>query len=198
LDFAALDDEALVRRCQQGDAAAWSVLVRRYQRLVYTIPRRAGLSEEESADVFQATFTRLFRAIDRLKDPARIRAWLVTTAHRETLRVLKQRRDGLPTVSIDDAFPDGDAEEAEPGPDAGFPTPPGTSSEPSVEERWDEVRQALDRLEPRCRQLLELLFLSDLEPSYAEVSQRLGMPVGSIGPTRSRCLEHLRKRVAVR
>lgn len=213
LNDESLDDAELVRRCQAGDAAAWGVLVHRFQRLVYTIPRRAGLDESASADVFQLTFTRLYQHIASVQDGARVRAWLVTTARRESLRELKRagRREGM-TVSLDDPRPlpggdrgDDDVHGGEVGAGDGAPDDPGEGASvaerlaaPAAdglceEERWHEVQRAVERLEPRCRQLIELLFLTEPEPSYAEIGRRLGIPIGSIGPTRGRCLARLRK-----
>jgi RNA polymerase sigma factor (sigma-70 family) len=77
-----LSDTELVERCRAGQQSAWNTLVRRYQRLVFTVPRRAGLSEDQAADVFQVVFSRLFEHLDRLGDPSRVQAWLVTTAKR--------------------------------------------------------------------------------------------------------------------
>jgi RNA polymerase sigma factor (sigma-70 family) len=95
-------DAELLAHCRRGGQAAWAVLVRRYQALIYTIPRRAGLPEEAAADVFQFAFVRLFEQLDRIEDPSRLRAWLVTTAKRETLRLLELARR---TVALDDAAP---------------------------------------------------------------------------------------------
>lgn len=197
MDLQELSDAELVRRCRQGEAAAWSTLVRRFQRLVYTIPRRARLPEQACADVFQLSFTRLYENIDRLSDPSRVRAWLVTTARRETLRELEnakseraddniERTSGTRAANVDgDALDNNEAYEMT-----------ATDSGETDEERWHAVRLALDRLEPRCRQLLELMFLAEPEPSYADIGSRLGMAVGSIGPTRGRCLAQLRKLMA--
>src|SRR5919204_2083311 len=82
-----LSDEALIWACRRGEAAAWEALVARYQRLVYAVPRRAGLNEEASGEVFQRVFAVLVEQLDRIEQPERIRAWLVTTARRETWRV---------------------------------------------------------------------------------------------------------------
>jgi RNA polymerase sigma factor (sigma-70 family) len=188
LDLPSLTDEELVLLCRQGRQAAWSVLVRRYQRLVFTVPTRARLPEQVARDVFQITFTRLFESIDRLEQPSRVRAWLVTTARRETLKAL-QSSDGLPAAAMVD-FDEGTAR-AEGEARAGAAGEP--ASDPDEEERWHEVRAAVDRLGARCRQLIELLFLHPDELTYEEIGHRLGIPPGSIGPTRGRCLAQLRK-----
>lgn len=182
-----LSDEVLIGLCREGREAAWSTLVRRFQRLVYTVPRRAGLGEAQAADVFQAAFSRLFEHLHRLDDPARVRAWLVTTARRETLRVLEEARR---IVDLAPASPDGDAAEdpLESIPDSA-PLPDGLLADLQEQHR---VRAALERLEPRSRQLLELLFIEDPTPPYAEIAARLGIAEGSIGPTRARALAKLR------
>ena len=83
-------DEQLVRACQRGDEDAWEQLITRYRRLVYTIPRRAGLDDDLAAEVFQRVFITLLESIDRIEQPARISTWLVTTARRETWRTGKE------------------------------------------------------------------------------------------------------------
>jgi RNA polymerase sigma factor (sigma-70 family) len=170
-------DEKLVRACRQGEAAAWGSLVNRYQRLIYTIPRRAGLDEDQAAEVFQCAFARLLEHLGGIEQPGRIRAWLVTTAKRETLRLIRQHSteqsvSGLETVPDDTPLPD------------------------EVLERLEEqhlIRMALAALGERCRQLLTLLFYRPEPPSYAEIAALLTMPEGSLGPTRARCLQTLRR-----
>ena len=183
------DDATLVARCGKGEAAAWAALVGRYQRLVYAIAMRAGSDEHAAADIFQTVFSRLLEHLPRLTQPDRLQAWIVTTAKREALRT---RHLGRRTVSLtrpDDA--EGDALED---------TLPDDS--PLAEEALDQLqqldllRQGLDRLDARCRELLLLLFRDDDDrPMYDEVARTLGVPVGSIGPTRSRCLVKLRRLV---
>ncbi len=83
-------DESLLLACRSGDAMAWETLLRRYQRLVYSVPRRAGLGNDLAADVFQQVFAKLVEQVERIEQPARIGAWLVTTARRESWRVSRQ------------------------------------------------------------------------------------------------------------
>jgi RNA polymerase sigma factor (sigma-70 family) len=188
--FDDLDDEALLAQCRAGRQAAWSTLVRRYQRLVYTVPRRAGLDDGAAADVFQTTFARLVEHIDRIEDAARVRAWLVTTAKRETLRLLEQARrvvDLAPAGGRDDAEADGDDPlDRLPADD---PLPEELLSEL---QQHDRLRRAVDRLDPRARAFVELVFLHDPPLTYTEIAARLGIAEGSIGPTRARCLAKLR------
>lgn len=183
-----LTDAELVAHCRAGRQAAWSTLVRRFQRLVYTVPRRAGLDDEQVAEVFQHAFSRLFEQLDRIDDPGRVRAWLVTTARRESLRLLAERSAEL-RLRVVSA---GVAEEDDPLLAVPDPSPLPEAMLAALQEQH-RVRQALERLAPRPRQLLELLFLQDEPPPYAEIAARLGIPEGSIGPTRARALEQLRK-----
>lgn len=188
-----LGDAALVTQCRDGDRQAWAALVRRYQRLVYTVPRRAGLSDADAADVFQFTFARLVEHLPRLDDAARVRAWLVTTARRETLRLLalQQRVGPIPIAAGMDA--DADADPFAQWPD---PAPLPEAQLQSLQEQH-RVRRALERLDARSRAFVELLFLQDPPLAYAEIAARLGIAEGSIGPTRARCLDKLRRALQV-
>jgi RNA polymerase sigma factor (sigma-70 family) len=176
-----LDD--LVRRCKAGEQRAWAALVQRYQRLVYAIVMRIGLDEHGAADVFQTVFSRLLEHLPRIADPQRLQAWVVTTAKREALL---QRQRGRRTVSI--TPDDSDAPAWDLADEAAIP-------EEALEElqQLDALRRALIHLDARCRSLLEQLFQGDDRPDYGAVSQALDMPVGSIGPTRARCLGKLRR-----
>lgn len=174
------DDARLVDACRQGDPRAWEQLVCRYERLIYTIPRRARLSAEDAADVFQTVFERLHKHLDSLERPERLQAWLVTTAKRETLRVLRERSR---ISSLD-----GDEKHE---PDLVDPDP---LPEALVEQLQlhHNVRTAMAKLPESCRGLLALLYCHDEPRPYAQISAQLGMPEGSIGPTRARCLAKLR------
>jgi len=181
------DDEALIRACRRGEAAAWEALIARYQRLVYAIPRRAGLNEEASGEVFQRVFAVLVEQLNRIEQPERIRAWLVTTARRETWRV--GRGESLARLSEageDDATGEGRQLVS----DAQLP-----DLEVQRLEEQHIVRTGVAALDERCRQLLTLLFYRPDTPSYTEVAAALGTSEGSIGPTRARCLEKLRRRL---
>lgn len=185
-----VDDAGLVARCLAGDPSAWAALVRRYQRLVLAVARRAGLDDHAAADVFQTVFGRLVQHLPRIVEPARLRAWIVTTTKREALL---QRRRGQRTVSMTRA--DGSADDGEPW-DA-VDERPGAEQALEALQQLDRLRQAMDRLDPPSRDLLLLLFRDDEERlSYDEIARRLAIPVGSIGPTRSRCLAKLRRLVS--
>ena len=182
-DYAGATDEEIVLACRRGDEAAWAVLIARYQRLVYSVARRAGLDPDLSADVFQHVFATLFENLHRIEEPSRVGAWMVTVARREALRLLRRQHGARSFVTDADEDTAGDV------PDEG-PLP----QEALLRlEQQHAVRAALDGLDDRCRRLLTLLFYRPDPPPYAEVAAALGAPEGSIGPTRARCLRKLRR-----
>lgn len=169
------------------------MLVRRYQRLVYTVPRRAGLGDAAAADVFQTCFERLLVHMDRIEDASRVRAWLVTTARRETLRLMDEaRRTAGPNAPASGPDPESDGEAPDPLARLAAPDPLPEELLSSLQQQH-RLREAVDRLDPRARQFVELVFLRDEPPSYQEISATLGIAEGSIGPTRARCLQKLRQ-----
>lgn len=181
------DDADLVSRCRAGDGAAWGQLVNRYQRLVHLIVRRAGLDEHTAADVFQTVFLRLLQHLPHLAQPSRLKGWIIVTTQREAwLQAARSRRMvSMTTVDSDgrDAGPDPwDREDSAPGPQDTL----------QALQELAQAQEALDRLDPRCRDLLRALFAP--EPlGYHDIARQLRMPVGSIGPTRARCLGKLRE-----
>jgi RNA polymerase sigma factor (sigma-70 family) len=183
-DLAREDDASLVVRCLRGEEAAWAALVQRYQRLVHAIVRRAGLDEHTAADVFQTVYTRLLQHLPRIGDPSRLQAWIVTTTKREAIAQAQRRQRMVSMTRADDESAEWDV----------------ADDTPTAEAALDELQQlhrmrlALQRLEPRQRDLMLMLFSDeDPKPSYEQIAERLDIPVGSIGPTRSRCLEKLRR-----
>lgn len=179
-------DADLVRACARGDARAWETLVRRYQRLIYTIPRRARLDEQDAADVFQTVFQRLYEHLGRIAQPERLQAWLVTTARRETLRRLREGRRAAALPAADDRG------EPPPADDPADPDPLPDELLQRLQEH-QQLRMALERLGEPCRTLLTLLYGEEDAVPYAQIASRLQMPAGSIGPTRARCLAKLRR-----
>jgi RNA polymerase sigma factor (sigma-70 family) len=178
-------DEELLRACQRGESEAWEALVNRFQRLIYAIPRRAGLDEDAASDVFQEVFTTLFEKLDDIEQPDRLHAWLVTTARRKTWRIIS--RDRL-------ARQYGGGEDEEEG-DAELNAVPDLALLPDEAliqlEEQHRVRTAVGSMDERCRKLLTLLFYRAEPPSYQEIAAALGTSEGSIGPTRARCLQKL-------
>jgi RNA polymerase sigma factor (sigma-70 family) len=187
--FADEDDAGLVSRCRRGEGAAWEALVHRYQRLVFAIVRRTGLDEHAAADVFQTVFARLVAQLPRIAEPQRLQAWIVTTAKREALLALHRGRRTVSMTHAGDA--DNETSDWDIADESLLP------EEMLAElQQLDQLRHALERLEKRCRELLLILFRDDGDKlPYEAVAQRLGMSVGSIGPTRLRCLAKLRQLV---
>jgi RNA polymerase sigma factor (sigma-70 family) len=179
--FDPLEDQRLVDRCLSGDAAAWERLVRRHERLVYAVARSYRLADEDLADVFQEVFAALVGGLPRLREPRALVRWLSSTTQRIARSTAFKRR----------------REQAMSAPDVeGLPAL--ASSEPAVGidlERLEEqamVRLGLAALPPRCQRLLLALYYEEPAPAYAVIAQRLGVPMGSIGPTRARCFERLK------
>lgn len=166
----------MVRAAADGSEAAWAALVDRFAGVIWAVARAQGLDPSDAADVSQTTWLRFAEHIDQLREAERAAGWLVTTARREAVRISRlgarhllvdpwtelARRDE--EVEIDEALLD--------------------------QERSVVLQQSFAALPDRCRRLLQALAAEDA--SYADLGQRLDMPVGSIGPTRARCLEKLR------
>ena len=175
-------DARLVERCLDGDPRAWEALVRRHERLVYAVGRSWRLSDEDMADVFQEVFAALVKSLPRLRDARTLVRWLSVTAERiARATALRRRREQSLTTGEDDA-----ALAERPADDA----PIGADLE--LLERQALVRMAFGGLSDRCKRLLHALYYEDPSPAYAELSKRLGVPIGSLGPTRARCMEKLR------
>ena len=173
----------LVRAAAAGDREAWGALVDRYTGLVWSVARGFRLTDADAADVVQTTWLRLVEQLDRIRDPEAVGAWLATTARREALRMLGRAGRTVPTDS--DRLP-------EPR-DAG--ASPGVDDALLRDERDALLWAAFEQLSEGCQTLLRVL-VSDPPPSYEEVSAALEMPIGSIGPTRGRCVERLRTLMA--
>lgn len=172
----------LVEGAAGGEKWAWEELVSRFGGLIASVGWRHGLSAADVGELQQTTWLRLVENIDRIRQPERVGGWLATTARRESLQIL--RRAGRYTTGSEEllaSLPNEDQDE----PDAG----------PVGEEQAAAVQAAWQRLKPRCRNLLSLLITDEAMP-YRDLSALLDMPIGSIGPTRARCLEHLRRLVA--
>ncbi len=179
----ARDDEDLtlvVAEASAGDGAAWEVLIQRFGGLVVAIARRCRLNDADVAEVCQTTWLRLVENLDRIEQPERLGAWLATTSRRESLRIATRRTVVSATDEVYLMADDG----VDPL-DAGL----------LRDEQMAMIRLATERLPPRCQRLLGLLMGDDDLP-YKEIAEQLSMPIGSIGPTRGRCLDHLRQILA--
>lgn len=168
-------DPELVAACLKGEAAAWEALLARYQGLICHIPRRMGFSQADAEDIYQNTSLKLCLHLTELRDSERLVGWIAQVARQECLRLLRRK----PTATLEDAellVDDARAEDTL-----------------LAAERTHQIQQALAQLPEKCRALLGLLYAEEPLP-YAEISQHLGIPLGSIGPQRARCLERLKKK----
>lgn len=166
------NDRELTRACLDGDPRAWDEFVERYGRLIYSIPRRLGLCEMDSEDVLQTVLSIALRRLETLRDVERLSAWLIRTTYRESWRYAKRTRKH---AELDENVADDQA-----------PSP----EQCEVWERQHLVHQALARLDERCSRLLKAVFF-ETNTNYEQIAEELGLRVGSIGPTRARCLKKL-------
>jgi RNA polymerase sigma factor (sigma-70 family) len=181
-------DTTLIERCRQGDGQAWELLVERYQRLVYSIPRRAGLDNEQAADVFQQVFVALYENVHRLEHPERLAAWLATTARRESWRISRQQRTAN-AVTLPNVYDEQGTSSLDMVPDTAIL--PDEQLEQL--EQQHIIRQKVMTLDDRCRTLLTMLFYQADPPSYQDIAKTLQIRVGSVGAIRARCLQKLRQ-----
>jgi RNA polymerase sigma factor (sigma-70 family) len=176
-------DLQLVLACRRGDQLAWEKLIRRYQRLIYAIPLRAGLDEDQAAEIFQDVFTTFFQKLNDIEEPEKLQAWLVTTARRKTWRAIAKAyaRKRSDSDAVEWANEAAAVRDETPLPDEQL----------LILEEQHRIRTAVSLLDERCRKLVEMLFYEAESPTYAEIAAALGIPEGSIGPTRARCLGKL-------
>jgi RNA polymerase sigma factor (sigma-70 family) len=175
----------LVMRARNGDQLAWNALVERYAPLIWSLCRRYRLdgADADAADVGQDVWLQLVNQLDKIRDPAALLGWLATTTRRECQRARNKTQAPHATMQALDAdnIPDDQAD---------------TLEQVLAAERHAALREALAQLPPRCQQLIALL-IKDPPVPYAQISARLGIPVGSIGPNRRRCLDKLRHHPAI-
>jgi RNA polymerase sigma factor (sigma-70 family) len=176
-------DDELLAACLRGEQAAWEALIDRYAALIYSIPLKYGLAQADAADVFQAVCIVLFERLDSIRAPRGLAAWIITTASRQSVLVSRRRRReqarSAGTVSSYSGLPDPDLLPEE---------------ELLALERQRAVRAAVDELPARCRELIQALFSDAVQQqTYQQLATGLGVPMNSLGPTRARCLERLRR-----
>jgi RNA polymerase sigma factor (sigma-70 family) len=173
------DDTRLVKECLAGNEEAWSLLIDKYKALIYSIPVKYGLPPHESADVFQSTCMELLTRLPELREPRALPKWLIQVAHHQSYRV-KRQQQRLVSRDADPDLPD--------------PETPAVA-ENLVQQTQEEqmLREAMAGLTPQCRRLVELLFFETPPRPYAEVAAELGLAIGSIGFTRQKCIERLRR-----
>ena len=177
-EYTQLDDATLVSACLNGDEQAWVTLLERYNRLIYTIPLRFGFTKAMADEIHQETCLIMLEKLDTLQDREQLRSWLMTVTRRACIK--RWRTKTVEEVELTDAE------------QVGYST---------IEEnmgRLEEqflVQEAFTQISERCQHLLQSLFLTDPPLSYDEISEQLDISLGSIGPTRSRCLDKLRREV---
>jgi RNA polymerase sigma factor (sigma-70 family) len=179
-DYSVVAD--LVAGARNGDRQAWDALVERYAPLIWSICRRYGISGPAAEDVGQHVWLHLVESLNDLRDPAALPGWISTTTRRECCRIRRVQGLVADDTQVLENLPDGHAETVE--------------HELLMAERHATLREAFARLPLPFQRLLALL-VADPPVPYAEISARLGIPVGSIGPNRSRSLARLRRDPAI-
>lgn len=165
-----------------GNEHAWEALLNRYARLIYSIPLRYGLSEGDAADVFQNVSLLILKNLKYVRDRERLGPYLAITTRRECWRLIRRLRSDSSLTGVYDL--------------AEYPSDDLPLEEDLQRlEQQAVVRSAVGQLAPRCRRLLALLFYDEPRPTYEEVSAQIGIPEGSIGPTRARCIDKLVKKL---
>jgi RNA polymerase sigma factor (sigma-70 family) len=175
-------DVRLVRDCVRGREEAWSALIDKYKNLIFSIPIKYGMSREDAADIFQSVCLGLLVELPRLREPRALPKWLMQVTAHECLRW--KRQQGRVVSSDSD--------------DAGVPeaaVPPVADRLLQEAEQEQIVREAMEKLAPRCRKLVGMLFFEEPIRSYQEIARILGVAIGSIGFIRQRCLDRLKRRL---
>jgi len=182
------DVGVLVRSAASGDKTAWTALVKHFSGLVWSIARAHRLGSADAEEVFQITWLRLIENVSRLKDPERVGAWLATTARNESVKVI---RLGARTTITDSPYVLDRASDEESPENVVLESEEGSARMRRTRQLWSAFHQ----LPGRCQQLLRMLIASP-PPSYADIAALLEIAIGSIGPTRGRCLQQLRALLA--
>ena len=176
-------DSRLVRECLRDDEEAWSALIEKYKSLIYSIPVKQGLSADDASDIFQRVCLLLLAELGHLRRPEALPAWLIRVTSRECSRWRRQERRFVDEEAAGETVTR--AEDQDPLPEQVLA---------SVKEE-QILRDALRSLPPRCRALIEMLFLETPSRPYREVARSLGLATGSIGFIRGRCLGRLRRQL---
>lgn len=179
-------DADLVQACLAGDNEAWKHLLNRYNQLIYSIPRRYRLDADDAADIYQTVCLALWNGLARLRSEKALTNWILVTTNRQAERLARRRRRQAITGESNSSEADDLLERL-----------PAPREDPlaAVEELQLKhlLQRAMDRLPERCAELLTKLYLAEEQPDYDSLSRELGIPRGSLGPTRGRCLEKLKK-----
>lgn len=171
-------DQVLVEECIRGNQEAWSALIDKYKNLIYSIPIKRGLSPENAADVFQSVCVSLVSELRRLREPSALAAWLIQTTSHKSLRITMEMR----------RYADGEPKQQ-------YLAAPSPTPEELVREveREQMVREAVAELSSECKLVVEALFYRTPPATYDDIAAALAIPKGSVGPTRMRCLDKVRR-----
>jgi len=177
-----VSDERLIKACLKGDSEAWSSLIDKYKKLIFSIPIRYGLSREEAADIFQAVCLELIQELPKVREPKALPKWLMqVTAH----KCFHWKRHRNRMVSQDD--------EETKVPESSIPAEAELNLREVEEEQM--LRDALAAISPRCRELIHMLFYEEPRRPYQQVAASLGLATGSIGFMRQKCLDRLKEQL---
>ena len=166
-----LSDRALIDSCLREEQGGWTRLICKYERLIYSVARALCPQPEDCADVFQQVCLALYQNLKKLRSDQTIPAWLITVTRRQAYTLIREKHPQAELDEKDDI----------------------SNGQIDIIEKEFELETAMEQLPDRCRDLINLLYFDPKEPSYAEIADKMGMPVASIGPTRARCLEKLKK-----
>ena len=178
LEYSQLDDDALVTACLEGDEQAWVTLLERYNRLIYTIPLRFGFSKAMADEIHQETCLIMLEKLDTLRDRQQLSSWLMTVTRRACIKRWRTNKMEEVELTDTDHIDDSDLED----------------NITNLEEQF-LIQEAFTKLSDRCQQMVQALFLTDPPLTYEELAEQLGISLGSIGPTRARCLDKLKREV---
>ena len=167
-----LSDATLIERCLKGEQDAWEAIIRRYQNLIYSVPIRYHFSSQDAADVFQHVCVILLEKLKTLRNSETLSSWLYITTKRQCWKIAKKKKMETELQETSDEISD-------------------SNSENLVLQH--QIKTGVDQLSGKCRDLIFALYYADPPYSYDQITEKLGIPFGSIGPTRARCLEKLRK-----
>lgn len=177
-------DAELINSCKSGDETAWEEIVFRYQNLIFSIARRSGLSKDLASEVLQEVFLALLQKVRDIEKPEFLKAWLITTTRHKIIRLIEREKLG-----IVEHLEEMNEDSVNTIPDSSLPTDEVLTKL----EREQQVEAAISILDERCRSLLKLLYYEDEPLPYSDIARELNISLGSIGPTRARCLKKLMK-----
>jgi len=175
-------DERLVRECRNGNAEAWSALIDKYKRLIYSIPVKYELSREDANDIFQSVCLDLYSELGKLREPRALAKWLIQTTLHKCIRI-KQQQGRYSDEEVTEEI---------------APKSPAADLIVSEVEREQVLRDSIQSLAPRCVQMIRMLFFESPARPYEQIARELGLATGSIGFIRGRCLDRLRKQLETR